>query len=367
MRILVLTSRYTASRDIIEEDFGRQTRLFSALAKLGHEIDFLVADYKKFENKDIKLHQINVAVRPFSVFSLLGFLRNLNEKLKNREYDILIGSSDPLWGVFGYFLAKKNKVKFLYDLHDNYETYATYKIPFFKYFDRYVTKNSDIVTAISFALKDKVSKVRKRKVFVMQNGVDLKLFMPLERNSSRKKLKLPVDSKIIAYAGSLQKSLGVDILIKAFEKLKKQLPDIKLLLVGRLSPNKRDMPDIKKRGIVTFDALKQNKVVLAINAADVVVIPSPTNEFTKYCFPYKCVEYMACNTPIVATSLSDLKLMLKNYKDSLCKPDDENKLYEKIKRQLTKGKINYRKNLKNFTWDRIAMKLHKIITEAKND
>ncbi len=51
MRILVLTSRYTATRDIIGEDFGRQTRLFSALKKIGHEVDFLVADYRKYENK----------------------------------------------------------------------------------------------------------------------------------------------------------------------------------------------------------------------------------------------------------------------------------------------------------------------------
>ena len=33
MKILVLTSRYTATRDIIGEDFGRQTRLFEALKK----------------------------------------------------------------------------------------------------------------------------------------------------------------------------------------------------------------------------------------------------------------------------------------------------------------------------------------------
>src|SRR3990167_5566528 len=60
MKILVLTSRYTATRDIIGEDFGRQTRLFAALKKLGHDIDFFVADYRKHENKNVKLHGIEV-------------------------------------------------------------------------------------------------------------------------------------------------------------------------------------------------------------------------------------------------------------------------------------------------------------------
>jgi len=368
MKILVLTSRYTASRDIIGEDFGRQARLFEALKKLSHEIDFYCADYVKLENKNLKLHGINVMIRPFGVSNFFSFLKGLNKTLKNKRYDILIATSDPLWGAIGNFFAKKYDVKFLYDLHDNYETYDSYKIPFMKYLDQNAVKNADIVTTVSYALKEKILSIRKKNVFVIPNGVNLKLFKPMGRVSSRKKLRLPLKSKIIGYTGSLQKSLGVDILIKVFERIKKENPESKLLLVGRLSKNKSNRPDIKKEGIITFDALRQEDVAFAINAADIVVAPSVSNEFTKYCFPYKCVEYMACNTPIVATSLSDVKLMLKDYKDSLCNPDDENELYKKIKIQMNKGKINYRKTLSNFTWNRIALKLDKIIRgKIKND
>ena len=101
MRILVLTSRYTASRDIINEDFGRQTRLFEALKKLGLGVDFFCADYNKFENKNTKLHGINVMIRPFSFFIFFSFLNSLNKLIKNNEYDILVATSDPLWGILG--------------------------------------------------------------------------------------------------------------------------------------------------------------------------------------------------------------------------------------------------------------------------
>lgn len=363
MKVLVLTSRYTASRDIIGEDFGRQTRLFEALGKLGHEIDFFCADYRKFEKRSVKLHGIGVLIRPFGFFYFFGFLKELNKLLENKKYDVLIATSDPLWGIMGYILAKRHNIKFIYDLHDNYETYATYKTPFFGFFDRHAVRNADAVTTVSYALKNKISKTRKNKVFVVQNGVNLKLFRPLDKNLSRKRLKLPLHSKIIAYTGSLQKSLGVDILVDAFEKIREEMPDARLLLVGRLSAGRRDMPDIKKKGVIWFDALKQEDVVLAINAADVAIMPSPSNEFTKYCFPYKCVEYMACNTPIAATGLSDVKLMLKDYQSSLCAPDNPNDLCKKIKIQMGKGKINYRKKLRDFTWDNIALKLHKIIME----
>ena len=364
MKILVLTSRYTASRDIIGEDFGRQTRIFEALAKLSNEIDFFCADYNKFEKRDLKLHDINVFIRPFGLKHFLNFLKDLKIKLESKKYDALIATSDPLWGLIGYIFARKHKIKFIYDLHDNYETYTTYRIPFFKYFDRYAVKHCDIVTTVSYALKEKISKIRKKNVFVIQNGVNLKLFRPLDRKLSRKKLKIPLDAKIIAYTGSIQKTLGVDILINVFQRLRKEMPDAKLLLVGRLTTdnlNNKEIPDIKHKDIISFDAIQQEDVVLAINSADVVIIPSPSNEFTKYCFPYKCVEYMACNTPIVAAGLSDVKLMLKDYKDSLFTPDDENDLYRKIKIQLKKKKIDYRKKLKDYTWDKIALKLNKIM------
>ena len=108
--------------------------------------------------------------------------------------------------------------------------------------------------------------------------------------------------------------------------------------------------------------MTQDKIVRLINAADVAVVPNREDEFTKYCFPYKVVEYMACNTPIVATKLGDVELMLKGYKDSLCMPDDEDDMCKKIRIQLKKGKIDYRKKLKNNTWNNIAYKFHKILT-----
>ena len=114
MRILVLTSRYTATRDIIGEDFGRQTRLFSSLKKLGHNIDFFVADYRKQERKNVKLHGINVMIRPFGIFSFLKFIFELRNIVKKKAYDYLVSTSDPLWGILGSMILYKTKTKFVW-------------------------------------------------------------------------------------------------------------------------------------------------------------------------------------------------------------------------------------------------------------
>ena len=361
MRLLVLTSRYTATRDIINENFGRQTRLFSSLRKLGHKIDFFVADYRKHENKDTELNGIRVMIRPFSIFRFFSFMGDLNNALKGRKYDFLIASSDPLWGILGYFSAKKHKIKFIYDLHDNYETYSTYKIPFFKYFDRHVIKNADIVTTVSHALKNKISDIRKKNVFVIQNGADLKLFGPMNKLQCRKALNLPKDVKIIAYTGSIQRMQGVDLVLGVFEELRKDIKNLRLVVAGRFFRNEKKYINLSQDGVIYLKSLTQDKIAKLINAADVVIVPNPKNDFTEYCFPYKVVEYMACNKPIVATRVGDVSMILKKFPDSLCKPNDKGDMKDKIKRQLKINKKNYRKSAEKNSWSNIASKLSGIL------
>ena len=363
MKLLVLTSRYTATRDIIEEDFGRQTRLFSALKKLDYEIDFFCADYRKFENKNTKLHGINVKIRPFSFFYFFDFLKNLNAALKNKKYDALIATSDPLWGIVGYFFAKKHKIKFIYDLHDNYETYDTYKIPFFSYIDNFVLKKADLLTTVSYALKDKIKSARSNNVFVVQNGVDINLFRPMNKLECRKKLRLPKDAKIIAYAGSIQRLQGINLLIDVFVSLRKEIGNLYLVIAGRFYGDEQKFINLDKEGIIYLGSFAQNDVAKLINAADVMVVPNPENEFTKYCFPYKVVEYMACNKQIVAADVGDVGLLLRKFGNCLCKENDKNDMAEKIKMQLNKNnkKVNYRQLAIKNSWDNIAVRLDKIL------
>lgn len=361
MKILVLTSRYTASRDVIGEDFGRQTRLFEALKKLGHDIDFFVADYRKHERKNTKLHGINVMIRPFGIFSALNFILELRRIVKSNRYDFLISSSDPLWGILGSMILYKTKTRFVYDWHDNYETYKSYGIPLFGYIDGVSMKKADIVLTVSNTLKDKLNKERKHDIFVVQNGVDMNLFKPMDKMKCRNDLGFQKNAKIIAYAGSIQQRQGIDLLVNVFNKLKEEINNLKLVIAGRFVEGQEDKIDLKQEGIIYLNSLTQDNVVKLINAANVAVVPNREDEFTKYCFPYKVLEYMACNTPIVATKLGDVGILLKGFKDSLCNPDDEKDMCKKIKIQLKKGRINYRKKLENNTWNNVAAKLDRIL------
>ena len=172
---------------------------------------------------------------------------------------------------------------------------------------------------------------------------------------------MPENTKIIAYAGSIQRLQGIGFLIGVFNKLKEEFRDLKLVIAGRFFKGEEKYINLNQKDLIYLKSLPQDMVVKLINAADVVVVPNPENNFTKYCFPYKVVEYMSCNKPIVATNVGDINILLKDFKDSLCEENDDEDMAKKIKNQLTKKSINYRTIALKKSWDNIAMKLDKIL------
>ena len=195
--------------------------------------------------------------------------------------------------------------------------------------------------------------VKGKDVFVVENGVDLKLFKPLNKVNCRKKLGLPKKAKIIGYIGNISKEKEISLLIDSFKELKKD--NVYLLIAGEIMYKHFDL---EQKNLIYLGPLDQKDVVTVINACDVAVIPSRINAFSKYCFPYKCVEYMACNVPIVATAVGDVKRLLD--KDSLCKVETKD-MIKKIKEQWGNRKINYRKKLKEYSWENLAKKMDQVI------
>jgi glycosyltransferase involved in cell wall biosynthesis len=373
MRILVITSRYTASRDTVKENFGRQMRLFEALTKYGHKIDFYCFDYYKKENRNAEMNGLRIMIRPFErsllgnllkFWTLPGVFGKLNRTVRNGKYDLIIATAEPIWGLFGLLTAGKNKKKFLYDLHDNYEIYTTYReIPFYGSIDRKVIRKADIVTTVSDELRKKIAPVRAKGVYTIPNGADITVFKPMSRTEARKTLRIKKEEKIIAYTGTLQKAQGVDILVDAFNTLKKDFPKARLILAG----NNIDRLRLDYSGINHFGSVPQKKVVQILNAADLLVLPYRENLFTKYCFPYKVIEYMATNVDIVATRVGDMKNLLA--KEAYCEPGNAEKLAEKIKERLKRqAGVSYREKVeKEYTWKAIAGKLDNIIKGMEDE
>ena len=355
MRILVVMKRFGANKDMPLQNFGRQIRLFENLKE--HKIDFLCADFKKFESKKLSRNGIDYYIEPLSVFNLNKFLKKLNDLVKTENYDIIIASTSPVIGVIAYYCSRKYNIPMLYDLQDSFAAYDEYKIPFISFVDKQIIKKSDLVICVSESLRKNISSFRKKPAYVIRNGTESGLFKPMDRNAARKKLKLPLKSKIIVYIGHLEKLKGAGILLDSFNKVRKFYPDTYLLLSGKIEKS----VNIRQKNVIFRELPKREEVVLAINSADVAIIPNTLNEFSKYCFPYKLAEYMACKVPIVATDIGDVSSMLKKYHGSLCKPDAYDMATKIIGKLKSYKRVDYTKELKGLEWKVLSDRLNKII------
>ena len=223
-------------------------------------------------------------------------------------------------------------------------------------------RKAEVITTVSYSLKGKISNIRKDRVFVIQNGVDRSMFRPLDRAKCRKELDLPQNAKLVGYAGSIHRLEGVDRLVEMFELLKKEVKNCHLVIAGRYPKNEERYINLDREGIIYLESLTQENVVKLINACDVAIVPYTNNYQVTYGFPYKLVEYMACKAAIVATEVGDVRLIMKNRKDSLCSADSiedmKNKVIAKLKNPK---KYSYEKELKELTWEALARKFDKII------
>jgi glycosyltransferase involved in cell wall biosynthesis len=144
---------------------------------------------------------------------------------------------------------------------------------------------------------NEVVNLKKRPYIVLEGHADEA--MALTDNVFEKKQK----EKVCLYAGSIMEIYGIGQLVQGF--LAADIPNAELHIYGdgdyadRLRALAEEHPTIRYFGIVP-----NREVVEAELVATLLVNPRPSHEeYTKYSFPSKNMEYMASGTPVLTTRL----------------------------------------------------------------
>jgi glycosyltransferase involved in cell wall biosynthesis len=154
------------------------------------------------------------------------------------------------------------------------------------------------------------------------------------------------DKRVILYAGALYVKYGVKNLIDAFTRINDNTIELHLYGIGDII---EQLPSYQEKDsrIKYFGVVPNSQVVKALAEATLLINPRPTHEeFTKYSFPSKNVEYMVSGTPLVCTNLPGMPREYHDYIYVLLK-DDAFSIEIKLKELLTlsahdlaeKGKI----------------------------
>jgi glycosyltransferase involved in cell wall biosynthesis len=154
------------------------------------------------------------------------------------------------------------------------------------------------IIAVARALQADLVKVGvpAERIEVLRNGVDLRLFRPVERAVARSKLK--IHRTTLLSVGHLIARKGHDLVIQALQRL----PETDLIVIGD-GPERQALDALATtsgvRERVTFvNAVAQEQLCDYYSAADVLVLASSREGWANV-----LLESMACGTPVVASNI----------------------------------------------------------------
>ncbi|MBI5417931.1 glycosyltransferase family 4 protein [Candidatus Poribacteria bacterium] len=178
------------------------------------------------------------------------------------------------------------------------------------YIMRAIQKADLILTVSENSKKDiiNLSKIKEDKVKVVPNGVS-EIYKKIDDIEKLKKLRLALDlpEHMILYVGTIQPRKNVDILIRAFNNLKKskKIPH-KLVIVGRRGwmvneiDSLIDELDLKSE-IKFIRSIQETELPIYYNLAEIFAYPSSYEGFG-----LTPLEAMACGAPVITSNVSSL-------------------------------------------------------------
>jgi glycosyltransferase involved in cell wall biosynthesis len=147
--------------------------------------------------------------------------------------------------------------------------------------------------------------VRRERIAVIPNSVDLAQYKRLPASGLfKKRYSIPSHEKIVLYLGRLHETKGIDLLIRSFAQVSKEIKDVKLVIAGKDYGCETELRGLVKElnlssKTIFTGFLPTHEKIEAFVDSDVFVIP------TYFGFPHVMLESCACGTPIVTTTKGD--------------------------------------------------------------
>ena len=194
---------------------------------------------------------------------------------------------------YGALLAAKFRRKKVIGIITDFPDFVFRKGSLVYYCTWHLIRHCDAYVVLTEQMKEKLS---PKKQVIVQEGLvhidDARIRNVLEEKHSPKR---------IVYAGTLQKKYGIELLVKGFQSAGIDNTELHIYGGGEYETELSEMNDPR----IVYHGIAANKeIVKEERLCTLLVNPRPSNEeFTKYSFPSKNMEYMASGTPVLTSLL----------------------------------------------------------------
>ena len=290
----------------------------------------------------IKIHRCQTFATPNEgvtkkLIGHLVFMGNVVRQFKHltKSVDIILVSSPTFFSVISaYVLSKMYQKPFIFEVRDLWPAVfkelnviknkvllsILEKIELFLYM-----KSVKVVTVTKSFTDNIISRgVPREKVHTITNGVNTKLFRPIDKDDNLIK-SLSLSGKfIVLYLGAHGISHGLETIISVAGILKRK-KDIHFLFVGDGAKKEKLMliAEQEKLSNISFlDSQPKNSIPSYYSIADAVLVPLKDIPLFDKFIPSKIFEIMAMGKPIIGSVRGEsAEILVKSNGALVCKPE----------------------------------------------
>ena len=306
------------------------TQLARELGRSGHEVQVLAPHSASRESQDADLHVPLGRSVPLpsggsiARVSLSWWLYpKIRALLRKEQFDV-IHLHEPMAPILPLCVLEFSDSVNVGTFHASYARQHLYRIthPIIKRWQQRLHGN----IAVSPAARRYVNNTFPGDYEIIPNGIDFKHF-----STNVAPMPQYQDGKInILFVGRLEKRKGLRYLLEAYGKLKWDLPNIRLIVVGPGNPDKesyrvmssQNLQDVEFVGLVSYDDLPRYYA-----SADIFCSPATGAES----FGIVLLEAMSAGKPVVASDIEGFRGVMTHGQQGLLVPKkDSNALAESL-------------------------------------
>jgi glycosyltransferase involved in cell wall biosynthesis len=343
------------------------------LVRMGHDIKVICANEPTTKKDDI-VDGIKIKrLRYIAKVANTNITPGLPFTLAHEDYDIMHTHIPTPWSADWSLLDSKIKRKPLVVSYYNDITGKGLASSIANLYNstalKLLLKNADKIIIIqeNYSHSSPHLKDYYDKIVVVPCGADVDRFTPLPVDGGENNLFF------LSLLDEFHRYKGLDYLLKALTIVKKEIPNVKLVVGGKgvlMDTYKKTAASLGLSNNVEFHGfIPDNKITEYYSRANIFILPSTSS--VQEGFGIVALEALACQTPVISTEIVGVAEDLKQSKSGLIiPPKNVEKLAEAIIQLLNdqestkKMGINGRKLIeKKYTWQRIGELTEKIYKE----
>lgn len=220
-----------------------------------------------------------------------------------KKIDAIVAQSPLIEGFLGTILKKIFKKELIVEIHGDWQEgpflskkrrLAFIERKFTPFLAKFSLKNADKIRGVATNLITEAKRIApKKQYFIFPTFTDLDDFLN-EQNTNF--------DNFILFVGHLQKVKGLNYLIEAFDKIRNDFPEFKLVLIGQGTNTLKTRSNIELKGRLS---LEQTRAIM--RNCYCLVLPSLSEGL-----PRVIMEAMALSKPVIASNVGGIPDLIKD-------------------------------------------------------